>query len=233
MKKRVLLSWSSGKDCAWALHYLRRQDDVELLGLYTTINEAFDRVAMHAVRVELVRMQAEALGLPVQFLSIPWPCSNDDYKAVMAGFVASAKEQGVTHMAFGDLFLKDIRQYREEQLAGTGIEPLFPLWERPTDELSQEMIEQGLQAIITCVDPKQLDSKFAGQLYDRGLLSRLPEGVDACGENGEFHSFVFDGPMFTTPVSMHSGPVVERDGFVFADVLPWIDKNKAIINNMI
>lgn len=220
MKKRVLLSWSSGKDCAWALHCLRQRNDIELLGLFTTINEAFDRVAMHAVRVELVRQQAERLNLPVQFLSIPWPCTNADYEKVMAGFVASVKEQGVTHMAFGDLFLEDIRQYREERLKGTGIEPLFPLWDKSTDELSREMIDQGLKAIITCVDPKQLDTDFAGQYYDQALLSRLPEGVDPCGENGEFHSFVFDGPMFDSPVGINPGSVVKRDGFVFADVLP-------------
>ena len=219
MKKRVLLSWSSGKDCAWALHCMRQQDDIELLGLFTTINEAFDRVAMHAVRVELVRLQAERLGLPVQFLSIPWPCSDADYEAVMGNFVAAAKARGVTHMAFGDLFLEDIRHYRQERLAGTGIEPLFPLWGKPTDELSRDMIGQGLKAIITCVDPKQLDSNFAGQYYNRDLLSRLPEGIDPCGENGEFHSFVFDGPMFVAPIAIKPGPVVERDGFVFADVL--------------
>jgi len=220
MKKRVLLSWSSGKDCAWALHCLRQQTDVSVLGLFTTINEAFDRVAMHAVRVELVRLQAEALGLPVQLLFIPWPCSNADYECVMADFVASARAQGVTHMVFGDLFLEDIRQYREQRLAGSGIEPLFPLWGMPIGPLSQEMIEQGLQALITCVDPRQLNRDFTGEYYDKTLLSRLPAGVDPCGENGEFHSFVFNGPMFAAPVAIERGPVVERDGFIFADVLP-------------
>lgn len=218
--KRVLLSWSSGKDSAWTLHTLRQMPDVEVVGLLTTLNVAADRVAMHAVRRELLRMQAEAAGLPVREVDLPWPCSNEDYERLMADACAQAVADGVTHMAFGDLFLEDVRQYRIDKLKGTGLEPIFPIWGSPTKQLAHEMVESGLRAIITCVDPRQIDPSFVGREFNAEFLRDLPEGADPCGENGEFHSFVHAGPMFSTPVNIMRGEVVERDGFQFADVLP-------------
>nr|WP_227021249.1 adenine nucleotide alpha hydrolase [Oceaniferula marina] len=220
MKKRVLLSWSSGKDCAWALHVLKQDPEVELLGLFTTVNEAFDRVAMHAVRNELVQAQAQSAGLPLELIPIPYPCTNEDYEERMGDFVSRCLERGVEYMAFGDLYLEDVRQYREKQLEGSGIQPMFPIWGLDTKELSQEMLASGLRAMITCVDPKQVPVELAGKEYDADFLSQLPDGMDPCGENGEFHSFSFDGPMYEKPVPFHLGEVVEREGFVFADLLP-------------
>ena len=220
MKKRVLLSWSSGKDSAWALQRLRGDPDVECLGLFTTLNAAFDRVAMHAVRRALLEAQAESIGLPLDVIPIPWPCSNEDYEAAMAAFVERAKGRGATHFAFGDLFLEDIRRYREEKLASTGIAPLFPLWHVPTRELAREMVQGGLEAYVTCVDPKQAPEDLAGRRFDAAFIDALPASVDPCGERGEFHTFVSDGPMFRTPVHISVGDVVTRDGFVFADLLP-------------
>jgi uncharacterized protein (TIGR00290 family) len=190
--------------------------------LLTTFNAAFARVAMHAVRHELVRAQAAAAGLPLRAIPLPWPCSNADYERIMAEVCRTAAAEGIEAMAFGDLFLADIRAYRERQLSGTGIEPLFPLWEIPTDRLARNMIAGGLRARLTCIDPRKLPRDFAGREFDRELLTELPSIVDPCGENGEFHSFVYDGPMFTGPIAIEAGEVVERDGFVFADLLAAI-----------
>jgi uncharacterized protein (TIGR00290 family) len=216
---KTLLSWSTGKDSAWALHLLKQDPSVELAGLFTTVNEAFDRVAMHAVRREILEAQAAAAGLPLHVIEIPWPCPNEAYEARMSEFVELAKEEGVEAMAFGDLFLEDIRAYREKNLQGTGITPLFPVWGLPTDKLAGDMVEAGLRAQVTCVDPKQLDASFAGRIFDASFLDDLPSGVDPCGENGEFHSCVFAGPMFSAPVPIAPGEVTERDGFVFADAV--------------
>lgn len=215
----VLLSWSSGKDSAWALHELRARGD-DVVGLLTTVNAAADRVAMHAVRTRLLGEQAAAVGLPLRTASIPSPCSNEDYAAAMQRVVDEAVAQGIAAMAFGDLFLEDIRQYREERLQGTGLRPLFPLWNRPTEALARRMLADGLRAVVTCVDPRQVPAEFAGRPWDRSFLDDLPAGADPCGENGEFHTFVWDGPMFRRPVPIVMGEIVERDGFVFADVLP-------------
>jgi uncharacterized protein (TIGR00290 family) len=219
MKKKTLLSWSSGKDSAWALYLLRQRDDVEVVGLFTTVNAEFQRVAMHAVRLELLIRQAEAVGLPLETLNIPNPCSNLQYESVMKDFVGASRGRGIQCMAFGDLFLQDIRSYREEKLKDTGITPLFPLWEIPTERLARQMISEGLRAYLTCVDPKKLPARFAGREFGSSLLDELPESVDPCGENGEFHTFAVDGPMFMKPVDVHVGETVERDGFVFADLL--------------
>ena len=217
MHKKTWLSWSSGKDSAWALHVLRQSDKHEVTGLFTTINSAFDRVAMHAVRVALLREQALAVGLPLHLIEIPYPCSDEQYAAAMTDFVASAQSDGVQCMAFGDLFLQDIRRYREERMQGTGIAPVFPLWEMPTRELLAEMLAGGLRAVLTCVDPKVLPAEFVGRELTLELLDSMPSGIDPCGENGEFHTFAFDGPMFARPLDIQMGEVVERDGFVFAD----------------
>jgi uncharacterized protein (TIGR00290 family) len=219
MAERTLLSWSSGKDSAWTLHVLRSRPELEVVGLLTTINQQFERVAMHAVRVELLRAQAAAARLPLHELPIPWPCSNEQYEAVMAGALERARAAGVSVMAFGDLFLDDVRQYREQQLNGIGIRPVFPLWGLPTRELSRTMLDAGLRARLTCIDPRHLPVTFAGRDFDASLLADLPESVDPCGERGEFHSFAYAGPMFERPISVRSGAVVERDGFVFADLL--------------
>ncbi len=220
MKKRTLLAWSSGKDSAWALHLLRQNPDIEPAGLFCTINEVAQRIAMHAVRLELLQQQVLRIGLPLHLLPIPSPCSNEQYEAVMGDFVRQARREGIDCLAFGDLFLEDIRRYREEKLAGSGLTPLFPLWGMATDRLAREMIEAGLRARVTCVDPRVLPAEFAGRDFDATFLSDLPDGVDPCGENGEFHTFVFDGPMFRSPLPIRNGPVVRRDGFVFADVMP-------------
>ncbi|MGE5125711.1 MAG: ATP-binding protein [Betaproteobacteria bacterium] len=216
-RPRALLAWSSGKDSAWSLQVLRERDEVEVVGLLTTINEAFDRVAMHAVRRELLQAQAEAVGLPVWPVPIPWPCSNEQYDAAMTAVLARARQAGIEKVAFGDLFLEDVRRYREERLQGTGFEPLFPIWGVPTQTLADRMIGSGLRARLTCVDPKQLDPAFVGREFDAALLSELPAAVDPCGERGEFHTLAYDGPMFRRPVSLRAGEVVARDGFVFAD----------------
>jgi uncharacterized protein (TIGR00290 family) len=217
--KKVLLSWSSGKDSAWALHVLQQQGEYEVAGLITTINSAFDRVAMHGTRRELVEMQAEAAGLPLIKASLPWPCSNADYESAMKQVCERAVAEGVSAIAFGDLFLADIRAYREEKLKGSGLEPLFPVWQIPTDKLARQMIEAGLRAKLVCVDPKQLDPALVGRDFDRRLLDELPRGADPCGENGEFHSFVYAGPMFSRQLPIATGEKVERDGFWYCDVL--------------
>jgi len=217
MRKKTWLSWSSGKDSAWALHVLRQSDECEVAGLFTTVNAAFDRVAMHAVRVELLRKQAQAVGLPLYLIEIPYPCSDEQYAAAMTDFVSRARNDEVQCMAFGDLYLEDVRRYREERMQGTGIEAVFPLWERPTRELLEEMLAGGLRACITCVDLRVLPAGFAGRELTSSLLESMPSGIDPCGENGEFHTFVFDGPMFSQPLDIEMGEVAERDGFVFAD----------------
>jgi uncharacterized protein (TIGR00290 family) len=221
--RRVLLSWSSGKDSAWALHVLRAGRRFEVVGLVTTINERHDRVAMHAVRTALLDAQAAAAGLPLWKIPIPDRATNEQYEAAMNVVVERARREGIAGFAFGDLFLEDIRRYRERQLAGTGLDPVFPLWRRPTAELAREMIEAGLRAVITCVDPTKLPAEVAGREFDRALLDVLPDGVDPCGENGEFHSFAYAGPMLRSPLAIAVGERVERDGFVFADVRPSRD----------
>lgn len=217
---RALLSWSSGKDSAHALHVLRRDGDVEVVGLLTTLNAEANRVAMHAVRRVLLEAQAEAAGLPLFVVSIPYPCPNAEYEAAMAKVLDAARTQGIGGVAFGDLFLEDVRRYREERMASSGLLPLFPLWSRPTRELAFEMLASGLRARLTCVDPRAVSPAFAGREFDHALLASLPPGVDPCGENGEFHTFAWDGPMFRHPVPVRGGEVVARDGFVFADLLP-------------
>jgi uncharacterized protein (TIGR00290 family) len=217
--KKVLLSWSSGKDCAWSLHLLRQQPDVEVVALVTTLNQAANRVAMHAVRRELLEAQAERTGLPLWAVDLPWPCSNADYERLMGGVCERAVAEGITAVAFGDLFLEDVRAYRVRQMEGTGLELLFPAWGIPTGELARQMIAGGVRAKITCVDPRKLAAPYAGREFDLDFLSSLPAGIDPCGENGEFHSFVYDAPVFSRPIEVRGGEVVERDGFVFADVL--------------
>jgi len=199
---------------------LRKQPELQVVALLTTFNSAADRVAMHAVRRTLVKMQAERTGLPLWEVELPWPCSNDDYECRMRAVVERAVAEGVDAVAFGDLFLEDIRAYRVRQLAGTGLQPLFPVWGIPTEELARQMIAAGLRAKLTCVDPAKLDASFAGREFDAALLLELPEGIDPCGENGEFHSFVYEAPVFSSPIAVQTGEVVKRDNFVFADVLP-------------
>lgn len=219
MRKKTWLSWSSGKDSAWALHVLRPSDEYDVVGLFTTVNAEFQRVAMHAVRIELLRCQAHAVGLPLHMIEIPYPCSDEQYAAVMADFVVRAHDDGVRCMAFGDLFLQDVRSYREERLRDTGIEAIFPLWDIPTNELVREMLAEGLRACLTCIDPRVLPAEFAGRELTREMLDGFPANVDPCGEHGEFHTFAFAGPMFTHPLNIEMGEVVTRDGFVFADCL--------------
>ncbi len=217
---RTLLSWSSGKDSAWALHVLNQSAEIEVVGLLTTVNERYARVAMHGVRWELVEAQAAATGLPLWPLLIPDACTNDEYETRMSDLHQRALSAGIEAVAFGDLFLEDIRAYREKQLADSGLRPLFPLWKQPTDALARTMLNGGLRAHITCVDPKQISADFAGRVWDDALLTELPPSADPCGERGEFHTFASAGPMFQTPIAVVPGEVVERDGFVFADLLP-------------
>jgi uncharacterized protein (TIGR00290 family) len=219
---KVLLSWSSGKDSAWALHVLRQQPDLDVVGLLTTFNEAFDRVAMHAVRRELVEAQAAAAGLPLVPVMLPFPCTNEVYEERMRAALSETKAAGVTHMAFGDLFLVDVREYRVRLLQGTGIEPLFPIWTTAEDtpDLARTMLAAGLGAVLTCVDPKQLSERFVGRQYDEKLLAELPDAVDPCGERGEFHTFCYRCPAFSTEIAVSPGEVIEREGFWFADLRP-------------
>lgn len=217
---KILVSWSTGKDSAWMLHVLHKQYPGAAAGLLTTTNQAFDRVAMHAVRREMLQAQADAVGLPLHVVPLPWPCSNEQYEAIMKEAVAGFVAQGFTHAAFGDLFLEDVRDYRASRLAGSGLELLFPIWKtKTTRALAQEMIAAGLRARLTCVDPRRLDASFCGRIFDQSLLDDLPPGVDPCGENGEFHSYAFAGPMFHHPIAHHLGEIAERDGYVFADLL--------------
>jgi uncharacterized protein (TIGR00290 family) len=219
MKRRTILSWSSGKDSAWSLQVLRSDPRYEVVALLTTITRQFDRVAMHGVRRELLEAQAAAAALPLWKLEIPTPCSNEDYDAVMRAAVVRAVAEQIECIAFGDLFLEDIRRYREDRLAGSGLEPVFPLWQKPTDALAREMIDGGLRARISCVDPRALTADFAGREFDAVLLRDLPAAVDPCGERGEFHTFAYAGPMFEHAIAIETGETVERDGFVFTDLL--------------
>jgi len=222
-KQRIALSWSSGKDSAWTLHVLRQDPGVEIAALITSFNGGANRVAMHAVRRELVDMQAARAGLPVWPIYLPSPCSNAVYEALMGDVCLRAVREGVTAIAFGDLFLEDIRRYRERQLQAVGIEPVFPVWKIPTRELALEMISAGVRAKVTCIDPAKLDRSYAGREFDLEFLNSLPDQIDPCGENGEFHTFVYDAPVFSSPIEVETGEIVERDGFVFADVVPHRD----------
>jgi uncharacterized protein (TIGR00290 family) len=217
--KKVLLSWSSGKDSTWALNLLSQQKDVQVAALFTTFNRAADRVAMHAVRRSLVEAQAERIRIPLWPVDLPWPCSNAEYEEIMRGVWSRARAEGMEAVAFGDLFLRDIRAYRERQLEGTGLEPLFPLWEIPTKRLAHDMIAAGVKAKVTCVDSTRLDGSFAGRDFNLAFLESLPAPVDPCGENGEFHTFVYDAPVFTHAIGVQTGDIVERDSFVFADMI--------------
>ena len=216
---KILVSWSSGKDSAWMLHVLRQQG-APVAGLLTAVNAEADRVAMHGVRRELLRAQAAAAGLTLATIDLPHPCSNEVYEQRMGDAVARAVEDGYTHVAFGDLFLEDVRSYRESRLAGTGLEPLFPLWGLDTHSLARRMVESGVDARVTCVDQRVLPAAFAGRRFDRILLDELPEGTDPCGERGEFHTCVVGGPMFSAPIAVATGEIVERGDFVFADLIP-------------
>ena len=216
---RVVLSWSSGKDSAWTLYHLQNSPEIEIIGLLTTLNAKFSRVAMHGVREELLDAQAQAANLPLFKVPLPWPCSNEAYEDIMRTTLAMLKEEhDVTHIAFGDLFLEDVRQYRIDKMKQTDIEPLFPIWGIPTRELSKKMIDQGLSAYLTCVDPKQLSEEYIGAHYDERFLSSLGDNIDPCGENGEFHTFVNVGPMFSTDIDVKVGEIVNKDGFYFADL---------------
>lgn len=219
-RRRALIAWSSGKDSAWALHEIRRGGDYDIVAALTTVTDTFARVSMHGVREALLRAQLDAAGLRSIIVRIPFPCPNDVYEREMAAVLAQAKADGVTHVIFGDLYLADIRAYREAKLADTGMTAVFPLWQRPTGELAQEMIDAGLEAHLATVDLAKLPSSFAGRRFDHALLSALPAGTDPCGENGEFHSFVNAGPMFAQPVRIAVGETVQRDGFAYADLLP-------------
>lgn len=217
-KPRAWMCWSSGKDSAWALHVTRQEAKVDVVGMLTTVTEPYQRVSMHGVRDALLAAQADAAGLPLYRVGIPAPCPNEQYESAMRGALDEALSQGVTHMIFGDLFLEDIRAYRERQLAGTGIAPLFPLWGKPTPALAAEMIDGGLVAHLTCLDPRKVPRELAGRRFDHDLLAVLPEGVDPCAENGEFHTCVSAGPMFRYPIPVEVDATVERDGFVFTDI---------------
>lgn len=219
-KPKAWLAWSSGKDSAWSLHVARSMGDLNIVGLLTTVNRTHSRVAMHAVRESLLELQAAAAGLPLIPVPIPSPCSNEEYESAMASAMDRAKSEGVTHMIFGDLFLEDVRRYREENLAKCGMTPVFPLWGIPTPQLARDMLAGGLRSFLTCIDPRKLDKSFAGREWNSSLLADLPVTVDPCGENGEFHTFACNGPMFRAPIHVRAGEIVERDGFVFADLLP-------------
>jgi uncharacterized protein (TIGR00290 family) len=216
---RVALSWSGGKDAAWALHRLRGQPGVEIAALITTVVTAFDRVAMHGVRIELLRMQARSAGVPLVEVPLSWPSTNQEYEARVGGALAALRaEQRMTHVAFGDLFLADVREYRERMLQGSGLTPLFPLWKEPTGPLMNAMLAAGVEATIVCLDPVRVRRELAGRRIDGALLAELPSEVDRCGERGEFHTFVSAGPMLSEPISVAPGVVVEREGFVYADL---------------
>lgn len=219
-RRKTLLSWSSGKDSAWALHVLRQDPTVEVAGLFSTLNAEVNRVSMHATRASLLHRQAQAAGLGLRPLHLPAPCTDERYAEIMGGFIAETKAAGTTCVAFGDLFLEDIRQYRAKQLAGTGIAPLFPLWGLPTGALAQRMLAAGLEAYISSVDLRKLPASFAGRRWSRDLLEALPAGVDPCGENGEFHTIVVGGPMFDGRIAVEVGEVVQKDGFAYADIIP-------------
>ena len=218
-KPKALIAWSSGKDSAFSLHEVRRAGEVDVVGALTTITDTFARVSMHGVREQILMAQLDAAGLPATIVRIPYPCPNETYEARMAESLAQATAQGITHMVFGDLFLEDIRTYRVEKLEGTGITPIFPLWQRPTDELTRDMIAAGLETYLATVDLRKLPASFAGRKFDARLLADLPPGIDPCGENGEFHTCVVAGPMFSRRLAVTVGETVERDGFAYADLV--------------
>jgi uncharacterized protein (TIGR00290 family) len=217
---KAMIAWSSGKDSAWALHEVRRSGKFDIVGALTTVTDTFGRVSIHGVREELLMAQLDAAGLPVGIVRIPYPCPNEIYEQKMAAALADAKASGITHVIFGDLYLEDVRAYRETTLKETGMMPVFPLWQRPTAALAREMIDAGVEAHLATVDLKKLSASFAGRRFDIGLLESLPAGVDSCGENGEFHSFVSAGPMLARKIPVSIGSRVERDGFAYADLLP-------------
>ncbi|MHB8509749.1 MAG: Dph6-related ATP pyrophosphatase [Candidatus Dormibacteria bacterium] len=216
----TLLAWSSGKDSAHALHVLRQLPGYEVVALVTTVDADSGATAMHAISAELLGLQVSAVGLPLWTVPVPWPCANDDYEAAMRGVNRRASAEGIRHIAYGDLFLQDIRSYREEMLRGSGITPVFPIWRRDTDVLAREMIDSGLRATIACVDPARVPAGMAGREFDSDLVRDLPRGCDPCGENGEFHTFAWDGPVFSHPVPITTAGIVDRDGFVFAELKP-------------
>jgi len=218
--KKTLLSWSSGKDSAWALHLLRQDPATDLLGLFTVMNQKYNRVSMHATRLKLLHRQAEAACLPIQLINLPDPCTNNQCDAIMRKFVAQCAAKGIERIAFGDLFLEDIRRYRENQLVGTGIEPVFPLWNIPTAELAEQMLARGMEAYLSSIDLAKLPACYAGRKWSRELLKEFPEGTDPCGENGEIHTVVVGGPMFRKTIPVTVGETVERDGFAYADIIP-------------
>ena len=220
LRKKTLLSWSSGKDSAWALHLLRTDPKIELLGLFTVVNEKYNRVSMHATRAEMLKRQADAAGLPLQTIYLPDPCTIEQCGAIMKQFVQESAAGGIECMAFGDLFLEDIRKYREDQMKGTGIEPVFPLWAIPTRQLSEQMLSAGLEAYVSSVDLKKVSANFAGRKWSRQLLAEFPRDCDPCGENGEIHTVVVGGPMFSESIPVKVAGTVERDGFAYADIIP-------------
>lgn len=219
-RKKTLISWSSGKDSAWALHILRQDPNIDIVGLFCTVNKLFDRVTMHGVRSELLKQQAESVGLPLDIIDIPYPCSNDQYVEIMTAFIMNVKKKGIECFAFGDLFLENVRLYRETLLQGTGIAPLFPIWGISTKILSQQMVSSGLKAMITCINAKLLSPEYAGREYNKFFLEDIPTSIDPCGENGEFHSFAFDGPMFRYPIKVIVGETIHRDDAHFTDLIP-------------
>lgn len=218
-RPKALIAWSSGKDSAWALHEARRAGEFEIVGALTMVTDSFARVSMHGVREKLLRVQLDAAGLPAMVVRIPYPCPNEIYERAMAAAMGDAKARGVTHIIFGDLYLEDVRAYREKNLAATGITPVFPLWQKPTRRLARDMIEAGVEAHLAVIDLKKLPAAFAGRRFDAGLIDALPASSDPCGENGEFHTFVSAGPMLARKISVRVGETVERDGFAFADLL--------------
>ena len=220
MKKKTFLSWSSGKDSAWALYALQQDPEIDLLALFTVMNKSYSRVSMHATRADLLKRQADSLGLTLHVINIPHPCSNKECDAIMQSFIDSANKDGIEYMAFGDLFLPDIREYRENQLRETGITPIFPIWKIPADILAQQMLSSGVEAYISCVDPRKIPKALAGRRWSETMLKEFPEDVDPCGENGEFHTVIVGGPMFRESIPIHIGETVERDGFVFTDIIP-------------
>lgn len=228
MKLKTWMCWSSGKDSAFALYELKRRKNIEVCGLLTTVTKDYDRVSMHGVRRTLLEAQARVLKLPLEVVEIPPVCSNRDYEERMGVAIRKARAEGVTHMAFGDLYLQDVREYRERQLKGTGISPFFPLWHRPTEELSREIIESGTKAILSCVDTRKLGVSFSGREYDPKLLSELPQSIDPCGERGEFHTFVYDSPVFESPIRVTLGEKTVREGFAFTDILSLPERKHAL-----
>ncbi|MCG8554899.1 MAG: adenine nucleotide alpha hydrolase [Proteobacteria bacterium] len=219
-RPKAIVAWSSGKDSAYALHVARQHDVVEVVGVLTTLTDGYERVSMHGVREELLDLQVRGIGLPCTKVRIPSPCPNEVYERQMGEALEELRADGVTHVVFGDLFLRDIRAYREAQLVRVGMQGVFPLWLRDTPTLAREMVQSGMCAVVTCIDPRVLGREFAGRRFDDALFGDLPENVDPCGENGEFHTVVVAGPMLASPITVDVGPIVERDGFVFADVVP-------------